>query len=301
MTMRSTLRMLALGAALGVASPLGVLAQDQPAPPDSPAQPEPAKDAPPASDAKPDSDATPDTKPESKPARKLDPRDDPYSAQNYIRPDKPGLQVGNTAPDIDIIDYDGTEIPLKSMYENRPLVVVFVKGAWCSVCRKTMLAWKSDLDRLTESGASLIMICPQKQEHINQTIDAYKLEYPIFCDRTGRIARAFRVMNIIDHATSVKFLNHYKVDLSELSAYGTWDVPAHATFVIDTHGIVRFAEAHWPAALAVNPENVLKAVRELRREKDAAPPAGDSTHADEKSHDAKPTPDADHPADPDAR
>lgn len=188
---------------------------------------------------------------------------DPYSAQNYVQPQQPGLVVDDEAPDVSVLDHDGTKIDLKDLWSQGPLIVVFIKGGWCSRCVDTMGAWKYQLDRVEAAGATMIAVTPLKPENILPLIDLYKCEFPIFSDRDGRIGRAFKVRVGVTEPEQLAFYRTFDLDLSTLHADGTWDVPAHSTFIIDMDGVVRGAWAERSSMRQVAPLTVVKALEAL--------------------------------------
>ena len=74
----------------------------------------------------------------------------------------------------------------------------------------------------------------------------------------------------LDESQQERWLEQRGFDLSEGHADGRWDLPAPATFVIDTKGIVRYAHARWHFSLRSNPKEVIGVLFRLAAEAEAA-------------------------------
>ena len=44
--------------------------------------------------------------------------------------DKPGLEVGNEAPNATLLDVDGSEVRLEDLYADGPVIITFYRGKW---------------------------------------------------------------------------------------------------------------------------------------------------------------------------
>ncbi|MCB9847706.1 MAG: AhpC/TSA family protein [Phycisphaeraceae bacterium] len=187
---------------------------------------------------------------------------------DLLDPDKeaPGLHVGDTAPDVSVMTTDGESVSLSSMYRDKPLVVTFYRGGWCPYCNKALKGWAGRFDDLTEAGGRFIAVTPEKPEDAQNTMDKADAGYRVFIDPQGDVGKAFRVQFELDASTQKKYMG-YGIDLSKSNANGRWELPAPATFVIDTDGVVRYAHAEWDYRTdhRADPDEVIEAVRGLKQ------------------------------------
>jgi peroxiredoxin len=179
--------------------------------------------------------------------------------------ESPGLSVGEKAPDVRVTTTSGEGVLLSSLYADGPLVVTFYRGGWCPYCNKAMAGWAGRFDDLTSAGGQFIAITPEKPEEAIETMEKAKAGYRVFIDPEGDVGRAFRVQFELDAETQKKYKG-YGIHLDESNVSGRWELPAPATFVIDTDGVIRYAHASWDYSdkARANPDGVIEAVRKLR-------------------------------------
>jgi len=179
--------------------------------------------------------------------------------------ESPGLTVGDAAPDVALMTTDGDAESLSALYKDGPLVVTFYRGGWCPYCNKALKGWAGRFDELTSAGGRFIAITPEKPEDAIETLEKANAGYRVFVDPQGDVGKAFRVQFELDAKTQKKYKG-YGIHLEESNASGRWELPAPATFVIDTHGVIRYAHASWDYSdkARANPDEVIAAVRELK-------------------------------------
>ncbi len=178
--------------------------------------------------------------------------------------ESPGLAVGDAAPDVALVTPEGEEIDLSGLYADGPLVVTFYRGGWCPYCNMALKEWAGRFDDLTAAGGQFIAITPEKPEDAQATIEKANAGYRVFIDPEGDVGKAFRVQFEVDAETRKAYKN-YGIDLEKANANGLWELPAPATFVIDTKGVIRWVHAEWDyrADHRAEPDEVIAAVRDL--------------------------------------
>lgn len=180
----------------------------------------------------------------------------------YQTPEQPGLGVHNEAPDIELLDAQGNTVHLADLYAEGPVVLTFYRGGWCPYCTRALSAWAKKLPELTAAGGTLVALTPQKPELVDETKSEHELEYVVLSDAEGEAGRAFMVQFSLDKKTIEKYKG-YGIDLTEHNAEGEWTLPAPATFVIDTDGIIRWVWADWDYSQRADPDDVIKAVEKI--------------------------------------
>ena len=121
------------------------------------------------------------------------------------------------------------------------------------------------LDDLTSAGGRFIAVTPEKPENAEETIEKAQAGYRVLIDPEGDVGKAFRVQFALDAKTKKAYKN-YGIDLEQANVNGRWELPAPATFVIDTDGVSRWAHAEWDYSTdhRADPDEVIAAVRELQ-------------------------------------
>jgi len=178
--------------------------------------------------------------------------------------ESPGLAVGDAVPDVALVTPEGEEIDLSGLYADGPLVVTFYRGGWCPYCNIALKEWAGRFDDLTAAGGQFIAITPEKPEDAQTTIEKAEAGYRVFIDPDGEVGKAFRVQFEVDAETRKAYKN-YDIDLEKANVNGRWELPAPATFVIDTDGVIRWVHANWnyKADQRAEPDAVIAAVRGL--------------------------------------
>jgi len=178
--------------------------------------------------------------------------------------DRPGLSVGDKAPDVKLMTTDGEEVDLSTLYADGPLVVTFYRGGWCPHCNKALKGWAGRYDEITDAGGQFIAVTPEKPENAVNTLEKAHAGYRVLIDPEGDVGKAFRVQFQVDPKTKKKYKN-YGIDVEASNVNGRWELPAPATFVIDTDGVIRWAYASWDyrADSRAKPDEVIAAVKAL--------------------------------------
>lgn len=175
----------------------------------------------------------------------------------------PGLPVGHAAPAVAVTAVDGSTVSLASLYESGPIVLTFYRGGWCPICTRALSAWGSRLGALREAGGRLVALTPERPELADATRATAGADYEVYSDASHAAAKAFRVHFVVDDATRAQY-RRYGLKVAESNVSGTWELPAPATFVIDQHGIIRYAFADWDYQKRADPDEVIAAVRALK-------------------------------------
>jgi peroxiredoxin len=174
------------------------------------------------------------------------------------------LKVNDSAPDFSLPDAFGHETSLKTLLKEGPVVISFYRGEWCPFCNLELHALQEALPKMHELGANLIAISPEKPDGGIIVTEKNKLTFPVLSDFNNTVARQFGIVfrigdKLLDLSRTV-----FKNDLALRNGEDSYELPVPATFVIDAHGIVRFAhvEVDYMTGRA-EPEEVVAALEAL--------------------------------------
>jgi len=191
------------------------------------------------------------------------PADNDDVVEQYFTPETPGLNIGDTAPDLELKDAAGNPVKLSDLWKKQPVILNFYRGGWCPFCNKALANWQEAIDDVNAAGATFVAITPEKPQFIKTTAEKGKLTFLMLSDAKGETQRAYKVQFTLDEATQQKYKG-YGVDLSNQNADGTWNLPSPATFLIDTNGIIQYVFATWDYKERAKPADVLDAVNALQ-------------------------------------
>jgi peroxiredoxin len=140
-----------------------------------------------------------------------------------------------------------------------PLVLVFFRGGWCSYCTLTLRDWQRCHPALLQLGATLLAISPQSPEKSQATPVENGLGFPLLSDTDLSVASAFGIAFTVPPEL-VEYFAEIGTDIPVLNGNGLWALPVPATYVIDTRGVIRYADVEPDYRKRADPASALSAL-----------------------------------------
>lgn len=178
---------------------------------------------------------------------------------------KPGLRVGESAPDFVLPDAEGREVRLADLLAQRPVVLVFYRGAWCPYCNLYLHALQETLPLIEARGARLVAVTPQLPDKSRGQVEKDGYPFEILSDLDDRVMKAYRLYYQVPTALSRLYRERLGVDLAEFNGPGHEVLSVPGTYVIDRQGIVRGAFADTDYRQRMEPAAILDALAALPR------------------------------------
>lgn len=151
------------------------------------------------------------------------------------------LKVGDKAPDFSLTDPEGNHVSSIELLKKGPLVVSFYRGVWCPYCNMDLQALEMELPQIKQLGASLVAISPQSAANSRKSTRQNNLTFPVLNDVQNKVAAAFGVRyQLPDYL--IDLYKSFKNDLPAFNEDDSWTLPIPGRFVIDTNGVVIYAE-----------------------------------------------------------
>ncbi len=222
-----------------------------------------------AKPAKQEKSAQPATESPAKDKQAKDKQGKDKQEKDMKAPARPGLKVGDKAPNATVLDARGRAVKLADLWKDGPVIVTFYRGGWCPFCTKALSQWQDRLDEVKEAGGTFVAITPESPDHTVDTARKHELSYSVYSDNTQDVAKAYKVHFTLDEETRKKYKG-YGIDLAASNASGTWELPAPATYVIDREGTIRYVWADWDYKKRADPDEVINALRQI----DVVPASG---------------------------
>jgi peroxiredoxin len=173
------------------------------------------------------------------------------------------LQLGAKAPDFKLPDAHGTPVSLSGLLAKGPVVVTFYRGGWCPFCDLQLRAYQGVLSAIHDLSAELVAISPQTPDYALSDVEKKQLTFPVLTDKGNAVARDFKLVFSLSGALR-KLQTHFGSVLPKFNGDDSWELPMPGTFVLDRHGIVKFASVDPNWMVRVEPAVILEALRGAR-------------------------------------
>ena len=133
-------------------------------------------------------------------------------------------EVGTEAPDFTLKDQNNQEVTLSSFRGDRNVLVVFYPFAFSGICTGELCAVRDDLASFQNPAVQILAVSVDHPFALKAWADAEGYDFPLLADfwPHGGVAQEYGVFN----------------DGAGMAVRGT--------FLVDTDGIVRFAEVNGP-------------------------------------------------------
>lgn len=149
-----------------------------------------------------------------------------------------GIEIGTVAPDFSAVDQSDSVFNLKTALQSGPVVLVFYRGQWCPFCNKQLSNLQDSLSLITEMGAQVVAVSPEKTEYLNKMIEKTGAEYRLLFDQHYTIADDYGVLFRPDSVTRAKYNTLLNANLSEAHGDESEQLPIPATYIIAQDGTI---------------------------------------------------------------
>ncbi|MBW6537846.1 MAG: AhpC/TSA family protein, partial [Mariniphaga sp.] len=159
------------------------------------------------------------------------------TTQNYKKAkDANGLKVGQQAPDFSASDANGKTFQLSEELKNGPVVLIFYRGQWCPICNKHLGTVQKNLEQITQKGAHVVAISPEKPEFLEKTAEKTGANFTLLFDEGYKIADAWDVTFLPGAVTRTLYNTMLSANLKEAHSDDSQRLPIPATYVIKPKG-----------------------------------------------------------------
>ncbi|MCP2160039.1 peroxiredoxin-like family protein [Williamsia serinedens] len=168
--------------------------------------------------------------------------------------------VGTTLPDAGVLTVDGSTTRLSDELGGRTAVLVFYRGAWCPFCNIALRAYQQELvPALEERGVALVALSPQKPDGSLSTAEADELTFSVLSDAGNAVARSLGIL-APTNPDALAAQRKLGLDVTEVNADGTADLPFPTVVVVDSSRTVRFIDVHPNYTSRTEPAQILAAL-----------------------------------------
>jgi len=173
------------------------------------------------------------------------------------------LKVGEKAPEFSLPDQNGNSINSTDLLKKGPIILTFYRGVWCPYCNLDLGNLKRYMNDFEAGNATLLSISPQIAEHNAQIIERQRLPFDLLSDLGNEVAAKLGLRwEMVDPLKSL-YNDQFQISLPKYNGEDSWTLPMPARYLIDTEGIVRYAEAKADYTNRPNPDALIEVLKAL--------------------------------------
>jgi len=147
-----------------------------------------------------------------------------------------GLPVGVQAPDFQAIDANDITFTLAEALNTGPVVLIFYRGHWCPVCNKHLGIVQDSLKLITDRGATVVAISPQKPEYLEKMAAKTGATFSLLYDEGYTISDAYEVSFTPEEKQLYTYNTRLNANLKEAHSDDSQRLPIPATYIISRRG-----------------------------------------------------------------
>lgn len=137
---------------------------------------------------------------------------------------------------------EGEPVSLASWYPRGPVLIVFYRGGWCPLCNAQIHALTEAWPELQRRSVTPLLISVDRTEEAAKTEATYAIPFPVLADPDLAAHRAFQVVHHADDA-EVRRLKDHGLDIEVASGKDHHELAIPSMFLVDRHGVIRWAHA----------------------------------------------------------
>jgi peroxiredoxin len=119
-----------------------------------------------------------------------------------------------------------------------------------------------ELNRIRESGASLVAVSPETPDNALSTVEKNNLAFEVLSDMGNRVAREFGIVFRLPLELRPIYAG-FGIDLPKANGDNTFELPIPATFIIGTDRKIRKAFVDADYTKRLDPEEIIDVLRRM--------------------------------------
>jgi len=185
-------------------------------------------------------------------------RTDIHEDAMQVQPLLPGMQ----APVFDVLNVEGQAVHFDPENMSKPLALTFFRGGWCPYCNLHLAELRKAETELRELGFDIWFISVDRPEMLYGSLEQPDIGYTVLSDAKLSATRAFGLAFRLPDEMVARYLS-YNIDLEGASGETHHVLPAPATFLIASDGVIHFQYTNPDYTVRLHPDVLLAAARAL--------------------------------------
>ena len=127
----------------------------------------------------------------------------------------------------------------------------------CPYCNADLANLKHIAPTVQEAGGTMVAISPELPEYSREIISKQRLPFSILSDAGNEIAAKFGLRFSLPEDLKALYRDTFNIDLEEFSGDPSWTLPMPARFLVDSAGIIRYAESSADYTQRPDPDDLI--------------------------------------------
>ena len=153
-------------------------------------------------------------------------------------------QVGAQIPEAVLRTADNEPFALREAVSEQPALLIFYRGGWCPFCTRHLTEVASVEKEIREMGLRIIGISPDRPEKVKESQQSGDFEYLLLSDSDMEAAQGFGIAFQVEPDLVRVYRENHGIDLEADSGRDHHLLPHPAVFIIDTEGVIRYANVN---------------------------------------------------------
>jgi len=183
-------------------------------------------------------------------------RTDIHDEASQVQPLLPGMK----AAQFDVLDVEGRPVHFDPQKLGKPLVLSFFRGGWCPYCNLHLAEMRKAEEELKAMGFDIWFISIDQPEFLYESLKQPDIGYTVYSDSKLSATRAYGLAFRMPDDMVEKYLE-WGIDLEGVSGETHHVLPAPATFIIGTDGVIQFQYTNPDYKVRLHPDVLLAAAQ----------------------------------------
>lgn len=175
-----------------------------------------------------------------------------YNSSEETRP----LLVGQTTPNITLVNLEGKEVKLLDLLKEKPTVLVFFRGGWCPYCHAQLIDLRKALPMIEELGYQLLAVSPDTFEKSADNLKSNELNFKLLSDPNLEAITTFGLAYKAP-ADYAKTLRDYS------NGKNTGVIPIPTVYIVNKEGLIQFQYANTDFKKRLKSETLINVLKTL--------------------------------------
>ncbi len=172
------------------------------------------------------------------------------------------LKKGDKMPPFSLPNATNKTVSSDLLLKSGPLVVNFYRGGWCPYCNLELKALQEVIPDINDLGAQMVAISPNLPDHSLSSIQKNALTFEVLSDFGNKVSRQFGLVFTLDEQLKPLY-KQFGIEIPVFNGDESYELPIPATYVVNSDGIIDLAFADADYTKRLEPEEVLKSLRNL--------------------------------------